>query len=273
MPSRPTRRLASSLLAGLALVLVTFGVVKPGLAAARDGAARAGAGLTVFAAASLKTAMEDAAAAYKAETGVSVTISAAGSPALARQIEAGAPADLFISADQAWMDHLQARGLIRAETRADLLGNRLVLVAAPGEGAVDLEGLPGALGDRRLAVAHVEAVPAGRYAKAALAHFGLWPTLAGRLAQAENVRAALALVARGEAPYGIVYATDSAEEPLVTVAAAFPPGSHPPILYPAAVTSGSGQAEAAGAFLAWLSGPRGAALFRARGFTLPGDGD
>lgn len=235
----------------------------PGTAAAEQ--------VTLFAAASLKTALDDLAARYMAGTGTRVLVSTAASSALARQIEAGAPADIFISADRDWMDHLQAQGLIRAGSRRDLLGSRLVLVAARGREPVPVEGLAAALGDSRLAVADTGSVPAGRYAKAALQSLGQWDALSGRLAQAENVRAALALVARGEAPYGIVYATDAAAEPGVTVAAAFPASSHPPIVYPAALTA-MAEGDAASRLLDWLSGEAAAEVFRSHGFTIPSDG-
>lgn len=226
--------------------------------------------VTVFAAASLKTGLDAAARAFEERTGTRVAISYAASSALARQIAAGAPADLFLSADTDWMDHLEGGGLIRADSRINLLGNSLVLIGAPGV-TTRLELTPGApllnlLGDGRMAVALVEAVPAGKYAKAALEHLGLWDGVKDRLAQAENVRAALALVARGEARLGIVYATDAKVEAKVTVLATVPAGSHPPIVYPAALTrtAGAGAAD----FLRFLSSPAATAAFEAQGFSI-----
>ncbi len=242
------------------------------LAAALLAAPVAAAHLTVFAAASLRDAMAEAAAVHAEASGDEVVVAPAGSSVLARQIMAGAPADLFVSANKAWMDELEAQGLIRPDTRVDLLSNRLVLIghgdAAPVTLSEDLD-LAALLGDGRLAVALVEAVPAGIYARAALEHFGLWQAAAPRLAQADNVRGALALVAAGEAPYGIVYATDAAAEPRVSVLATFPPDSHPPIVYPAAVTAEAPSPEAAAAFLRFLAGPQAQAIFARHGFQAP----
>jgi len=228
-------------------------------------AARAG-DLLVFAAASLKNALAEVDAGWK-ESGVKTSFAA--SSALARQIEAGAPADIFIPADLDWMDYLDKKALVKAGTRGSLLGNAIVLVAPKSNrAAATIADLPGLLGkDGRLAMADTNAVPAGKYGKAALQHLKLWDAVAGRIAQAENVRAALALVARGEAPLGIVYATDAAAEPLVRVADTFPAGSHPPIIYPAAVLAGS-KNPAAAAYLAYLHGPDAAAIFARHGFTV-----
>lgn len=229
-----------------------------------------GADVTVFAAASLKTALEEVAAEWRAGTDRRAVLVFAGSSALARQIERGAPADLFVSANAAWMDRLDRAGLIRTDTRRDLLGNRLVLIAhGPAEPRVigpglDLDGL---LGDGRLALALVDAVPAGIYAKAALESLGLWAGVAARVVQADNARAALALVALGEAPLGIVYATDARAEPRVGVVGRFPETSHPPIVYPAAVTT-EARAPLAEAFLDHLSGPAAARRFQAHGFLV-----
>lgn len=228
------------------------------------------AGTTVFAAASLKTALDAIARDYQARTGRSVTLSYAASSALARQIEAGAPADLFLSADLDWMDYLAGKDLIDPASRRTLLANRLVLIGPAGRAGtvvldkgLDLRPLLG--DDGRLAVGDVAAVPAGKYAKAALQGLGAWDGVADRLAQAENVRVALALVARGEAPLGIVYATDARAEPAVRVLGSFPPGSHPDILYPVALTRTAG-AEARD-FLLYLTGPQAQAIFTATGFT------
>jgi len=227
--------------------------------------------VVVFAAASLKNALDDVVAQWEAETGGAVTVAYAGSSALARQIQQGAPADVFISANVAWMDELEADGLIRPGSRRDLLRNRLVLIAhgrdaAPVEVAAGFD-LPGLLGDGRLAMALVDAVPAGLYGKAALSALGVWDSVAPRVAQADNVRAALALVARGEAPYGIVYATDATADDNVTVVATFPAESHPPIVYPAALAAGSDAGDAA-ALLAYLGSAPARPLFERQGFTV-----
>ena len=229
-----------------------------------------GADVTVFAAASLKNALDAVAAQHHTETGRKVAISYAASSALARQIESGAPADLFMSADLDWMDYVQQRDLIRPETRRNLLGNRLVLVA-PADAAGDLELKPGAVAAAlgsggRLAMGQVSSVPAGKYGKAALEALGLWPEAAGRIAEAENVRAALLFVSRGEAPLGIVYETDARADPKVKVVARFPETSHPPIVYPVALLRRGGNAEAA-RFLDRLRGPASAAIFAREDFT------
>jgi molybdate transport system substrate-binding protein len=236
-------------------------------------AARA-ADLLVFAAASLKNALAEVDAGWAqtaAGKAAGVKTAFAGSSALARQIEAGAPADLFISADLDWMDYLEKKALVKVATRGNLLGNAIVLVApADTKGDVKIAALPKLLGkDGKLAMADTSAVPAGKYSKAALEHLKLWDAVQGRIAQAENVRAALALVARGEAPYGIVYATDAAAEPQVRIADTFPADSHPPIIYPAAVLAGSTN-PAAAAYLAYLHGPAAAAIFARHGFTVLG---
>ncbi|MGM0584108.1 MAG: molybdate ABC transporter substrate-binding protein [Pseudomonadota bacterium] len=231
-------------------------------------AARAEAPLTVFAAASLTNAFDEAAALYAKETGTELRVSYAGSSALARQIDRGAPADLFLSANADWMDWLEDRGRLLPGSRRDLLRNRLVLVAhgeapevtlSPG---LDLRAL---LDGGRLAMAFVDAVPAGIYGKAALSSLGLWAQAEPHVAQADNVRAALALVARGEAPFGIVYATDVAAEPAVSVVATFPADSHPPIVYPGAVPERA-ERERAAALLDWLAGPQAQAVFARHGF-------
>ncbi|WP_068301370.1 molybdate ABC transporter substrate-binding protein [Pararhodobacter sp. CCB-MM2] len=226
----------------------------------------------VFAAASLADALGEAAEVYEGATGDHATLVFAGSSALARQIQAGAPADLFISANQSWMDALEGDSLIVADSRLDLLGNALVLIGH-GEAAVmpDPAALPGALGEGRLAMALIEAVPAGIYGKTAFESLGLWSAVEGQVAQADNVRAALALVATGEAPFGVVYATDAAADTGVSVVYTFPEGSHPPITYPAAVTSEASQPEAAGAFLDWLQSDEARAIFTRHGFTQPGE--
>ena len=229
------------------------------------------AGLTVFAAASLKEALDDAAAAYRKQTGVPVRVSYAASSALARQIEQGAPADVFFSADLEWMDYLQQRNRLDVATRRSLLGNRLVLIAPRASKAqVDLRRpatLLAALGDGRLAVGQTRTVPAGKYAKASLESLSLWNGVRPRLAESESVRAALMLVARGETPLGIVYASDAKAEPGVRVVATFPEDSHPPIVYPVAALRGARAAQAA-RFVQWLASPDADALFTKRGFAV-----
>ena len=225
----------------------------------------------VFAAASLKTALDTVATAYETEKGTEISISYAGSSALAKQIESGAPADLFISADLDWMDHVQKANLIKAESRVNLLGNALVLVA-PKDSAVAIEitqgfDLAGAVGDGKLAMADVKAVPAGKYGKAALEKLGAWSAVESKVAQAENVRTALALVASGEAPFGVVYQTDAMAEPKVKVVATFPEDSHPPIIYPAAQIASSTNPAAAD-FLQYLGSPVAAAMFEQQGFKI-----
>jgi len=222
-------------------------------------------GFTVFAAASLKNALDEVAALSPAKP----SISYGASSALARQIEAGAPAQVFVSADLDWMDYLDKRKLLKPGTRRNLLGNRLVLVAPAGSTAAPeiRAGFPLAalLGNGRLAVGDPQHVPAGKYAQAALTKLGVWDSVASRLAPSENVRVALALVARGEAPLGIVYATDAASEPKVRVAATFPEGLHPPIVYPVALTKAAGAPAAA--FVALLASPAALAVFQKHGFT------
>ncbi len=227
--------------------------------------------LTVFAAASLKESLDEAAAAYQKATGQPVRVSYAASSALARQIEQGAPADVFFSADLDWMDYLQKKALIDVASRRNLLGNTLVLVAPATGDTAPIALQPGVdllprLGDGRLALALTASVPAGKYAKAAFVSLGAWQTLQPRVAEAESVRAALMLVARGEAPLGVVYGSDARAEPAVRVVANFPAGSHSPIVYPVARLAASRHPRAA-AFVAWLRTPAAKAIFRARGFS------
>jgi len=224
--------------------------------------------VTVFAAASLKDALDENARAYQAQSTERIVVSYGASSALARQIEAGAPADLFISADLEWMDYLEQRRLIRADTRRNLLRNRLVLVA-PEDSKVSVDIAPGfplaaLLGNGRLAMADPDSVPAGKYGKAALESLGVWKDVRSRVASAENVRAALVLVSRGEAPLGIVYRTDAAADPSVRVAGVFPESTHPPIIYPAALTATAKPAAAP--FLNWLYRVEARAIFRKHGF-------
>ena len=242
------------------------------LAAALPGTALADP-VVVFAAASLTNALTEIETAFEAETGEAVVISFAGSSALARQIQQGAPADIFISASTDWMDVIAGDGLIEQDGRSDLLGNRLALVAH-GATAPDVTigpdmDLAGLLQGGRLAMALVDSVPAGIYGKAALEALGLWDSVAAQVAQADNVRAALAFVATGEAPLGIVYATDAAATDAVSVIGLFPTDTHPPIIYPVADLANRDTAAEA-AFLEYLRGPQARAAFEGQGFTLLG---
>lgn len=239
-----------------------------GFAAARTPAAAEP--ITVFAAASLKESFDEAAAAYQKATAQPVRVSYAASSALARQIEQGAPADVFVSADLDWMDYLRERKLIDDGSRRNLLGNTLVLIAPKTSKAKAVALKPGVkllplLGDGRIALALTASVPAGKYARAAFTSLGVWDQLQPKVAEAENVRAALMLVARGEAPLGVVYGSDAKAEPNVRVLATFPAGSHPPIVYPIARLSASKQPNAA-AFVKWLKSPAASAIFRRHGF-------
>jgi len=244
----------------LALLLLAL-PAGPGLAKGRT--------VTVFAAASMTDALKRAAAAWQSQSGDTVVLSFGASSTLARQIDQGARADMFLSADTDWMDFLEKHARLAPDTRADLLGNRLVLIAAPGTDAVPAIrpgfDLARALHGGRLALADPASVPAGRYARAALTSLHVWKKLAPHLAPAENVRVALEYVARGEAPLGIVYATDAKVQPTVRIVGTFPAGSHPPIIYPVALTKDA--APAARRFLDFLRGERAAAIFRAAGFT------
>src|SRR5882672_4138288 len=224
--------------------------------------------ITVFAAASLKDALDENVKAYQAKAGDRVVVSYAASSALAKQIEAGAPADIFISADLDWMDYLEQRRLIRSDTRRNLLRNRLVLIA-PADSAASVDIAPGfplarLLGNGRLAMANPDAVPAGKYGKASLEALGVWKDVQSKVASTENVRAALVLVSRGEAPLGIVYRTDAAVDPKVRVVGVFPESTHPPIIYPIAETAVAKAAAAA--FVAWLNRPEARAIFQKYGF-------
>lgn len=235
-------------------------------------AAHAAETVTVFAAASLKNAIDNAGKAFTARTGAEIKASYAASSALARQIESGAPADLFASADLEWMDYLARKNLIKAGSRVNLLNNRLVVVApkesATAEVAFTAEGFAKALGpDGRLATGGVNSVPVGKYAKAGFEKLGLWGTIQPRLAQADNVRAALALVSRGEAPLGVVYESDARSDPGVKVVGVFPEGSHPPVVYPFALTL-EAKGEAGAQFLDFLKSAAGRPFFEAQGFTV-----
>ena len=256
-------------LAGLicrAVLLVVL--LQPGTAVADDRSPP----LTVFAAASLTDVLQQIGRDYVATGVPAPQFSFAASSVLAKQIESGARADVFFSADQEWMDYLAARGLLREDTRRDVVGNRLVLIA-PADSRLELALAPGvalapALGpDGRLATGDPDFVPVGRYARSALVALGAWAGVADRLVRADNVRVALAYVARGEVPLGIVYATDAKAEARVRVVAVFPEDSHPPIAYPIAATRvGAPQAEA---FIAFVTGPVAAGRFEAAGFSAP----
>ena len=226
----------------------------------------------VLAAASLQEALGEAADAWARQRHPRPVLSFAGSSALARQVEAGAPADLFISADEAWMDHIDQRGLLASGSRRVIAGNRLVLIA-PLDSPVTLriaKGFPlaRALGAGRLAMADPAAVPAGRYGRAALEALGVWAVVEPRVVRSENVRAALALVERGEAPLGIVYATDAAASRKVRVVGVFPASSHPPIRYPAAQMK-TAKAKDASAFLAFLGSRQARVILARHGFSVP----
>lgn len=264
-----SRRLPLTLLHALALALAC---VLAACGGRNDAAPPGESALVVFAAASLKESLDEAARAYTASGGPPVQLSYAASSALARQIAQGAPADVIMSADLEWMDWLEQQQLIDSATRHDLLGNALVLVA-PANGDVTPVTLDRGtdlrprLGEGRLAVALVDSVPAGKYARQAFQALGMWPALASRVAEGDSVRAALMLVARGEAPLGVVYASDALAEPRVRVVATFPSGSHPPIVYPVARVAASDH-DSAAAFIAWLASPGAAAIFRRHRFTV-----
>ncbi len=250
---RPLRRLAlaATLAAGTALPVAAEEVV-------------------VFAAASMKTALDAVAADFQAATGHTVTISYAGSNQLAKQIIEGAPADIFVSAAVNWMDAVEKENMVAPGTRVDLLGNTLVLVGGPDAADVEIGpgfDLAGLLAGGKLAMALVDSVPAGQYGKAALTSLGVWDKVEAEVAQADNVRAALALVSTGEAPYGIVYATDAAADPKVKVVGTFPADTHPAIVYPAALLTGAADA-ADKAFFEALSGDAADATFAAQGFAI-----
>jgi len=247
----------------LILLLAMLALAGPAAAQSR--------GPLVLAAASLQEAMTDAADAWAARRHARPVISFAASSALARQVEAGAPVDLFVSADEEWMDYLAARALIVPGSRATLLANRLVLIAPAGSRVrlTIARGFPlaRALGNGRLAMADPAAVPAGRYGAAALTRLGVWTSVRARIAGAENVRAALALVERGAAPLGIVYATDARASTRVRVVGTFPADSHPPITYPIARLRASTNPEAE-AFRRFLLSREGKAIFARRGFSV-----
>ncbi|WP_438279182.1 molybdate ABC transporter substrate-binding protein [Nitrobacter sp.] len=227
--------------------------------------------LTVFAAASMKNALDDVDNAYTAKTGVKIVASYAASSALAKQIEQGAPADVFVSADTAWMDYVKDKKAINKPSRVNLLGNSIVLIA-PKDSKIDKvtidQGfdLAKLAGDGKVATGDVKAVPVGKYAKAALEKLGAWTAVEPKMAMAENVRAALALVARNEAALGIVYSTDAKVEPGVKIVGTFPANSHPPIVYPVAATSTAHKGT--DDYLAFLRSSEAKAIFEKYGFSF-----
>jgi molybdate transport system substrate-binding protein len=252
-------------LLGLAAVAVIGLSLLPSLTHADD------KGPLIFAAASLKDALDAVNAQRAKESGKQAVPSYAASSALAKQIEQGAPADIFISADEDWMNYLAERKLIKSDTRFDLLGNTLVLIA-PKDSKIETkiaEGFPLAtlLGDGHLAMANTDSVPAGKYGKAALTKLGVWDSVKDKVAQADNVRAALALVSRGEAPLGIVYATDAKSDPNVKVIYTFPEGTHPPIIYPAAIIASSTNTNAP-SLIAYLKSAAAQSVFKDQGFKI-----
>src|SRR5579875_2943993 len=268
MTIEATRRRFASLARGVILALI---MLAPGTGQSQTPSAAPGANkdipVIVFAAASMKTALDEAAAAWKTKTGKTASIAYASSGILAKQIEQGAPADIFISADLNWMDYLDKAKLIRSGTRRNLLGNRLVLIE-PRDSDVTLQikkgfGLAGAAGDGKIAVCTLESCPGGIYAQQALESLGVFEDVKPALAQADNIRSALNLVARGEARFGIVYASDARAEPRVKVVDTFPASSHSPIVYPAAIIAASSNPDAA-FFLAFLTSQAATKIYRTR---------
>ncbi len=266
-----TRRVLSSLMLGLAIGAVAFTrsvLGGEGMPAPASGEVAAP---VVFAAASMKTALDAAAAAWKADTGKTVSIAYASSATLAKQIEQGAPADIFISADLKWMDYLEKSKLIRAGTRRNLFGNKLVLIE-PSDADVKLEiakgfDLAGAAGDGKIAVCAIDSCPGGIYAKEALESLGVFAGVEPKLAQADNVRNALTLVSRGEAKFGIVFATDAKADPKVKVVGTFPASSHSKIVYPVALIAASANPDAA-FFLAYLTSQAATKIFTGQSFEI-----
>jgi molybdate transport system substrate-binding protein len=264
MERRMFKKLSVSFL--LSLLVVTAG----SLAGMRPAPAQEKT-LTVFAAASMKNALDDVDAAYTKKTGIKVVVSYAASSVLMKQIEQGAPADVFASADLDWMDYGSQKKVIRDDTRLNLLGNKIVLIAPKDSKLANVAIGPGfdlarLAGDGRIATGDVQSVPVGKYAKAALEKLGAWATAAPKFAMSENVRAALALVARGEAVLGIVYETDAKVEPGVKIVGAFPPDSHPPIVYPVAATVSA--KPGADDYLAFLRTQAAKSIFENYGFTF-----
>src|SRR5262245_41711489 len=248
------------------LVVAAFVLYCSGVCAAESGSRP----ITVFAAASLTNVLDELGREFEKSTGIPVRLSFASSSILARQIEAGAGADVYVSADQEWMEYLDQRGLIQKSTRHDLLGNRLALIA-PADSSVDLKierGFPlvSALGTGRLVTGDPDIVPVGRYARAALTSLGVWNDVADRLVRAEDVRTALMIVARGEAPLGIVYETDASVEKRVRLVGLFPEDSHPKITYPMALTKVA--VTDAARFAEFLRSDTSRAVFERNGFIV-----
>jgi molybdate transport system substrate-binding protein len=264
---RLTRRNLLSAAAGLALFTTAAAEDKPSVSTPSVSTGT----VVVFAAASLKNALDAIGRQWMAQSGKTIVFSYAASGPLAKQIENGAPADLFASADLKWMDYAAEKKLIVAKSRRNLLGNKLVLIA-PKDASVELRiakdfKLADAIGDSKLATGDPRSVPVGTYAQAALTSLGVWEAVAPKLAGAENVRAALAFVARGEAKLGIVYRTDATSEPQVKIVDTFPADTHPPIVYPFALVAAS-MNPAAAEFLAFLKTPVASKVFEAEGFTI-----
>lgn len=257
---KPAFRTLRTMLAALGFALVAFAPVRAENSEKPP--------LLVFAAASLTNVLGELSPAFEKTSGVKVRLSFAASSSLARQIEAGAAADVFVSADQEWMDYLQTRKLLDEKSRRDLVANRLVLIA-PADSGVTLKIGPGfplaaALGDGRLSTGDPDTVPVGKYARAALAALGVWKAIEPRLVRAENVRSAMMFVSRGEAPLGIVYSTDALVDPTVRVVGVFPEATHAPITYPAAAMKGAGTRAAA--YLEYLSGTDARVTWKKFGF-------
>lgn len=262
-----TRKSLVSLILALAVAVCT----QPGFAQQTAPSKAPEKAPIIFAAASMKTALDAVAEAWKAETGKSTSLAYGSSGNLAKQIDYGAPADIFISADLAWMDYLEKQKLIRPDTRRNLLGNQLVLIE-PADVRTDLKispgfDLAGATGDSKVAVCTIASCPGGIYAKQALESLGIFSSVEPKLAQGDNIRTALTLVSRGEAKFGIVYATDANADPKVRVVGTFPEATHSPIVYPVALVAGSKNPDAA-SFLAFLSSPTAAKIFSAQGFRI-----
>jgi len=258
-----TRRIFNTAIAAFAAAFV-------GLAGLPSHPAKAADNVVVFAAASLKNALDNINAAWKAETGKEATISYAASSALAKQIEGAAPADIFISADLQWMNYLTEKKLVKQDSVVELLGNKIVLIA-PKDSKIETTIAPDfplakLLDGGKLAMADVKAVPAGKYGKAALESLGVWKSVEGQVAQAENVRAALKLVAMGEAPLGIVYQTDAHAEPAVKIVGTFPANTHEPIVYPIGLTTSSVNPDAT-EFVKFVQTAPARKLFEEQGFT------
>ena len=263
MDYRVRRRTSCNLLAGVLFILSS--VTWSSVASAQP------AKLVIFAAASLKDALDEVTSAYQRDKGQETTTSYAASSTLAKQIEAGAPADIFISADLDWMDYLSQRSLIKPETRFNFLGNKLVLIARADDPIKLAIGpdfpLAQALGTSRLAIADPASVPAGKYGKAALESLGVWASVEGKLAPAQDVRATLAFVSRGEAPLGIVYQTDATADKAVKIVGEFPESSYPPIVYPLAVTRSSANPGTAD-YIAFLKSSAARPDFEKQGFVM-----